>query len=25
MALVVFVLFALMFRPKGGMNGSVQA
>ena len=25
MALVVFVLFALMFRPKGGVNGSVQA
>jgi nucleoside transporter len=25
MALVVFALFALMFRPKGGVNGSVQA
>jgi nucleoside transporter len=25
MALVVFALFAVMFRPKGGVNGSVQA
>jgi len=25
MALVVFALFAVMFRPKGGVNGSVKA
>ncbi len=25
MALVVFALFAVMFRPKGGVNGRVQA